>query len=86
MPDVVASVGQNVSHPQNVRNHSQETSVSPNNSSWNSTADEKATDKVSRSAIHRRKTNMHRGFQAFLLDTDQQKTTSSVLTKHSTAE
>ena len=60
--------------------------MSPNSSSWNSRADEKATDQVSRRALHRRKTKTHRGFQAFLLDTDHLTTTFSVLTQHSNAE
>jgi hypothetical protein len=45
-----------------------------------------ATDKDSRSAIHRRKTNMHRGFQASLINTDCQITTFCVLTQHSTVQ
>jgi hypothetical protein len=47
-------------------------------------ADEKARDKNSRLALHRRKTNMHRGFQASMFDTDHQITTFCVLTQHST--
>ena len=58
--------------------------MSPNNSSHSTTADEKARHKDSRRVLHRRKTNMHRGFQTSMFNTDHHKTTFSVLTQHST--
>ena len=54
------------------------------NSGQSARADEKDRDKDIRQALHRRKTNMHRSFQASMSDTDHQITTFSVLTQHST--
>jgi len=58
--------------------------MSPNNSGQSATADEKARDKDSRWALHRRKTNMHSGLQASRFDTEHQITTFCVFTQHST--
>jgi hypothetical protein len=58
--------------------------MSPNNSSHSARADEKARHKDSRRVLHRRKTNMHRSFQASTFDTHHQITTFCVLTQHST--
>jgi len=60
--------------------------MSPNNSGQSARADEKARDKHSRWALHRRKTNMHRGFQPSMFNTDQKIATFSVLKQHSTVE
>ena len=60
--------------------------MSPNNSSQSTRAGEKARDKDSRWALHRKKTNMHRGFQASMFNTDHQITTFCVLTRHGTVE
>jgi hypothetical protein len=45
-----------------------------------------ATDKDSRSAIHRRKSHMHRSFHNSMLNTNNQITTFCVLTQHSTVQ
>ena len=57
--------------------------MNPNNSGYGAREDEKVTDKGSRWALHRRKSHIHRGFQASTFDTDHQ-ITLCVLTQHST--
>jgi hypothetical protein len=74
-----------MSHPQNLGNTERKMHIMrPNNSSQSATVDEKARDKDSRGALLRRKTNMHRGFEASMFDTDHHITTFCVLTQHST--
>ena len=46
--------------------------MGPNNSGQSARADEKARDKDNRWALHRRKSHMHRRFQASMFDTDHQ--------------
>jgi hypothetical protein len=85
MPDVVTSISPSMSHPQNFRKQRGRCHImSTNNSRHSATADEKARDKDSRWALHRRKTNMHRGFKASMSNTDHKIRTVSVLTQHST--
>jgi len=88
MPDVVASKGQSMSHPQNLRRHSEEVAIS-----WVQTTavtvleqTEKTRDKESRWALHRRKSHKQRHSQASMFDTDHQIATFCVLTQHSTVE
>ena len=58
--------------------------MSPNNSGQSARADEKDRDQDSRWALHRRKTNLHRGFQASMFNADHQITKFCVFTQHST--
>jgi hypothetical protein len=57
----------------------------PNNSGHSPRADEKARNKDSTWLLHRRKTNMHRGSQASMFNTNQQ-ITFCVLSQHTTVE
>jgi hypothetical protein len=58
--------------------------MSPNNCGQSAWADDKTREKDSRWPLHRRKNNMHRGFQAPMFDTDHQITTFCVSTQYST--
>jgi len=85
MPDVVAGISPSISHPQNFRKHSKEVAIS-----WIQTTVVRALqhmkrlNKDSRWALHRKKTNTHRGFQASMFNIDHQITAFCVLTQHRT--